>query len=692
MKNLYLIIYFILFNCIQGFGQNLPIDSLKNILKIEKEDTNKCNTLNSLSTRYFKLTKWDSALIYAKDMQALAEKIGFKQGIFNALSATGSIYYQKGNLGISLEYLKNALKFENAISNKRLVALVYKQIGMNYIVQGIYSESLKNYLIALKISQEISYPSVEAYCYNEIGKIYNIKGNHIEAIKNEKKALLISEKCQDSGMIAAGLEYLGEAYLADSNYNESLKSYLASKAIFLKLNKGQGIGDVDYGIGNVKYSTHQYQEALENHLDAIEVFKKINDNDDIAEMNVILSQDYFALGNIQEAFTMGDKGLSLLLAGGEKDNIKDAYRNLAVINAKLNNYKSAYEDETLFKLYYDSIFNNENEKKQSEMQMQFDFNKKEDSLKILQSSRDTLNIEQSKKQKLTTYFVSGLLFLVLLFALFVYRNLKQTKIKNLIITQQKELVEERNKDILASITYAKRLQDAILPPLSIIKQYLPESFVLYEPKDIVAGDFYWMERTGDNILIAAADCTGHGVPGALVSVVCSNALNRTVKEFQITEPGKILDKVRELVLETFEKSESNVQDGMDISLCSINTKNQKIQWSGAYNSLWYIQNGELHEIPADKQPISKTDNPKPFVTHSLNLSKGDILYLFTDGYADQFGGPKGKKFKYKQLQDILLANAPRLMEEQNTILEGYLEEWKGSLEQVDDILVIGIRV
>ena len=264
--------------------------------------------------------------------------------------------------------------------------------------------------------------------------------------------------------------------------------------------------------------------------------------------------------------------------------------------------------------------------------------------------------------------------------------------RTLEIEEQKELVEEKQKDILDSITYAKRLQDAILPPVSFIKKFLPDSFLVYKPKDIVAGDFYWMERSDDNILIAAANCTGHGVPGALVSVVCSNALNRTVKEFHITEPGKILDKVRELVLETFEKSESNVQDGMDISLCCITTKTKEVQWSGAYNSLWYIQKGEIKEVAADKQPIGKNNRPEPFNTHKLNLQKGDTLYLFTDGYADQFGGPKGKKFKYKQMEELLLANASKPMDEQKDVLENTLEKWKGTLEQVDDILIIGIRV
>ncbi len=274
-------------------------------------------------------------------------------------------------------------------------------------------------------------------------------------------------------------------------------------------------------------------------------------------------------------------------------------------------------------------------------------------------------------------------------------NIKNIMVIDSDITELKDIEEDlrqRNKDILDSINYAKRLQDAIIPPLSVIKKYLPESFVLYKPKDIVAGDFYWMEHKGDSVLIAACDCTGHGVTGAMVSVVCSNALNRALNEFQIRDAGKLLDKTRELVLETFEKSESEVQDGMDISFCAINLKEGIIEWSGANNPLWYIRNNELHEIKGDKQPIGKQVGQKLFTTHKLKIQKGDIFYLFTDGYADQFGGPIGKKYKYKQLQQTLLNISSLSMDEQKEILDQTIENWKGELEQVDDILIVGIRV
>ncbi len=256
-----------------------------------------------------------------------------------------------------------------------------------------------------------------------------------------------------------------------------------------------------------------------------------------------------------------------------------------------------------------------------------------------------------------------------------------------------EDMRQRNKDILDSISYAKRLQDAIIPPLSEIKKRFPDSFVLYKPKDIVAGDFYWMERLGeDTILLAACDCTGHGVPGAMVSVVCSNALKRALNEFKIRNAGQLLDKTRELVLETFEKSESEVQDGMDISFCAINLKTNTLEWSGANNPLWYVRNNVLKEIRGDKQPIGKQVGEKPFTTHHLTMQKGDMIYLFTDGYADQFGGPLGKKFKYKKLQEALLSVSALSMDKQKLALEDTLEKWKGDLEQVDDILMVGVRL
>lgn len=270
------------------------------------------------------------------------------------------------------------------------------------------------------------------------------------------------------------------------------------------------------------------------------------------------------------------------------------------------------------------------------------------------------------------------------------------KFKNEVVRRKEaeDKIKDQFHEIQDSIKYAKRIQSAILPPQKLVKEYLPESFVLYKPKDIVAGDFYWIEHKGDSILFAAADCTGHGVPGAMVSVVCNNGLNRSIREYGLTEPGKILDKTRDIILEEFEKSEEEVKDGMDISLCVLNIKQRILEWSGANNPLWVVRKNasEIEEIKPNKQPIGKFAEPKPFKTHRVSLASGDTVYVFTDGYQDQFGGDKGKKFKAAQFKALLLQIQSLPMEEQRQKIDQAFESWRGKLEQVDDVCVIGVRV
>jgi len=252
--------------------------------------------------------------------------------------------------------------------------------------------------------------------------------------------------------------------------------------------------------------------------------------------------------------------------------------------------------------------------------------------------------------------------------------------------------DQKNKEITDSIIYAQRIQEAILPDMAKMKSYFSEAFILYKPKDIVAGDFYWTIKTEDAVFFAVADCTGHGVPGAMVSVVCNNALNRSIREFGLTKPSDILEKCRDLVIETFAAGNHNVNDGMDISLCSLSLANRTLQYSGANNSLYLIKNGTLREIIADKQPVGTYQQQNPFTNHQITLEKNETIYLFSDGMADQFGGPKGKKFKYKAFQELLTENSKNNMELQKRNINSAFENWVGDLEQVDDVCIIGVRV
>jgi serine phosphatase RsbU (regulator of sigma subunit) len=300
--------------------------------------------------------------------------------------------------------------------------------------------------------------------------------------------------------------------------------------------------------------------------------------------------------------------------------------------------------------------------------------------------------------------------LILLIGLFLWNF----KFKSEIIRRKEaeDKIKEQYHEIQDSINYAKRIQSAILPPLKSISDALPNSFVFYQPKDVVAGDFYWFEKTTHHspplegakgvVLIAAADCTGHGVPGAMVSVICNNSLNRSFREYHLTQPNEILDKTREIVISEFEKSEEEMKDGMDVSLAALSPNQNdssnpypyNLVWSGANNPLWVIRKNtlELEEYKGDKQPIGKHSSPKPFSSHLIKLNEGDTFYLFTDGFADQFGGPKGKKFMYKAFKELLLSIQNLSMDEQKDYLENSLLKWRGNLEQVDDICIIGIKI
>ncbi len=273
-------------------------------------------------------------------------------------------------------------------------------------------------------------------------------------------------------------------------------------------------------------------------------------------------------------------------------------------------------------------------------------------------------------------------------------DLVRQKIK---LEAQHDTLTQAHANMQQSIEYAKKIQSAILPSDQLVKAYFKESFILYRPKDIVAGDFYWTQELENHILFAVADCTGHGVPGALVSVVCNNALNRAVREFNLSNTGEILDKTRKIVIKEFEKSEENVYDGMDIALIKMPLDfepNQavEIEFSGANNPLWIIRDNNLIEYKGDKQPIAKFHKPSPFKTTNITLKSNDNLYIFSDGFTDQFGGEKGKKFKHNPFRTLLLRINQLNMNDQRQHVKETFQNWKGRLEQVDDICVVGLKI
>ena len=259
-----------------------------------------------------------------------------------------------------------------------------------------------------------------------------------------------------------------------------------------------------------------------------------------------------------------------------------------------------------------------------------------------------------------------------------------------VVVSQKRIIERAHREITDSINYARRIQHAIMPSNALVKFHLPDSFLFYQPKNVVAGDFYWLASSGSAVLFAVADCTGHGVPGAMVSLICNNALNRSVKEYQLSEPGEILEKTSELVSGEFETSDLEVRDGMDIALCKL--EGTSLIFAGANNPLWILRNGEIIETKGDRQPIGRFDQSGSFASYRITLQKGDLIYLFSDGFADQLGGAENKRFTNKRFKALLISLQHKPMRTQCDMLQSEFNLWKGSENQTDDVCVLGLRI
>jgi serine phosphatase RsbU (regulator of sigma subunit) len=383
--------------------------------------------------------------------------------------------------------------------------------------------------------------------------------------------------------------------------------------------------------------------------------------------------------------------------------MKSSYDGLHNCYLELKDYKLAHDYLTKYVEIKDSIFNDENSTQINELLAKFDSDKKEQEIKLLQKDKEMSSWLRN------SLIVGSVLLVFLAFSLYSRYRVKHkanmelsTKNKNieeqrLIVEHQKLSLEVHQKEIVDSINYARRIQYALLANTKLLNDFLPQHFVLFKPKDIVSGDFYWATEHNGKFYLAVCDCTGHGVPGAFMSLLNIGFLSEAIKEKNISEPNDIFNYVRSRLIESISKEEQ--QDGMDgIIICydtvpdlqhqdSIN-----ISYAASNNEPVLVRANETILLAKDKMPVGKGEKTDSFKTFSIDLQKGDTLYLYTDCYADQFGGTKGKKFKYKSLNDLLLNSNQLTMSQQKDTLLTTFNSWKGPLEQVDDVLVIGIKL
>ena len=687
------------------FARDPVSDSLSAIYHNKKlQDTTRIKAIHAMAWR-MNGNNPDSAILWANEELKFIQSVRVNHKEFfeaRAYNTLGVASMNKSDFQNALNYLFKSLHMFEELKNKAFMGSCYDHIGTVYLSQSNFPKALDFFLKNLKIVEETKEKKGLENCYNNLGNVYLNLENFDKALEYYQQSLKIYEEHKDKMGIGACMVNLGIIYDEQGSYNKALDFYQRGLSNLVELNDKQGIADCYMNISDVYASKLEYPQALAYVFRSLELRKEIGDRQGIGSCFGNLGDLYNKQENYKLAKQYCDSALLISKSIADINGEREAYENLSDIYAKTERYKEAYDSYVKFKILTDSIFNVTNNKQLGDIRTQFEVEKKEAELKLQAETEAALNNAERKRQQFVIYAVLALLIMVLLFSMLLYKRFRLTnkqkhiiELKNMETEEQKLLVEEKQKEIIDSITYAKRLQQAILPAESTIKKHLPDSFVLYQPKDIVAGDFYWIEHLDGFIFIAAADSTGHGVPGAMVSVICSNALNRAVKEFGLRETGKILDKTRELVLETFEKSDKEIKDGMDISLLRIKKTGNlttEVQWSGANNPLWYIADKKLNEIKPDKQPIGKTDNPKPFTSHLLHPAKDTTFYLMTDGYADQFGGLQGKKFKYRQMNELVVSIQDKSLSEQMFILLNSFTQWKGALEQVDDVTLIGLKI
>jgi len=690
--------------------ENNRIDSLLTEVNKSESDSNKVENYILLANEYY-TSDLDTTLYYSEQALELSRTIGYDYGIAKSISWVGYIMEMQGDPDAAIENYKESLKLYQSLNDDLGVSESYANLGLVYYAKGKVEKALEYHFKCLTIRENLNDERGIAEALNNIAIVYYDNGKIEEAIVNFEQCLAIQHKIGDQYGRAYSLNNLSAIYYGQGEVERGLDTCLVGIEIRKEVGDLWGLAFSYNNAGMMYDMSEDLETGLSYYIMSLDIHKELGDLVGIATMSFQIGESYLTLGDKQKAMEFAVISLEKSKVVGYPSYIQDAALLLKKLYFQDGRYKEAYEMLTLYGDMKDSVMNEENRKSFFEQNEKYKYEKQAaaDSVKTAEENKVTqaqLSAQkaQIKQEETMRYTLYGGLGLLIVFGGFMYSRYRVTnKQKKIISSQkdevekerhkaevQKDLVEEKNKEIMDSINYAKRIQSAILPPSKVVKEYLQDSFILYKPKDIVAGDFYWLEHQGGKVLFAAADCTGHGVPGAMVSVVCNNGLNRSVREHGLTDPGDILNKTREIVIAEFEKSEEDVKDGMDIALCSL--EGMILKYAGANNPLWIIRDGEVLETKANKQPIGKFDKQSPYTTHTFELQKGDSIYIFSDGYIDQFGGERGKKFKAKAFRGLLLSIQNVSMEEQRLLIDNAFEDWRGDVEQIDDVCVIGVRI
>lgn len=607
------------------------------------------------------------------------------------------------NIGLSYDY---RLKFDSAIFYYNIALEKYNQLGsvfwmgqtylnlgiVNYY-KGDFDEAVEHYYNAIAMFDSINYlPSISSI-YINLGSLFQEKQDHNRSLYFLRKAIEVNKQLNDSSSLAAIYNNLGINYKKLNKTDSAIYFYEASIKLKKSLNEESTLASTLSNLGQLYLLLENYDLALKYHLESLSLERKFNNELGICQSYVNLGEVFLAKEDFVSAAFYINNGYEKAKELKTLDNLIASTHAMALLYEKTNDFKKAYQFHILHSNYKDSLLNERLNTTIAEMDAKFQNEANRKEIALLSKEKE---LQEAVIQRQATFRIALIIGLVLILVILTIIMLayRQKKKANELLAEQKNAIEHKNKEITDSINYAERIQQALLftEESEFLKTY--DNFILYLPKDIVSGDFYWVNENNNFTYIAVADCTGHGVPGAFMSMLGISFLNEIITNNELISPAEVLNQLREKVITNLgQKGQLGTsKDGMDISLIRVNNTSKEIEWAGANNPLWIYRNAALIELKPDKQPIGYYVHPTPFTNHQLKLEKKDKIYLFSDGYVDQFGGESNKKFMKKRLKELFEQQFKTPINEQKNILVAQFKNWKGTNEQVDDICMIGFEV
>lgn len=622
----------------------------------------------------------------------------------------------------SLQIAQRSLDVSRELDWDLGIAKAHKLLGRTYRILSQYSAALEDYLNAEQILLEMDAPNELTEVWNNIGVIYSILEDYDKALPYHEKALQLSREIENTYLESYVLNTLGDVYRASNNYKKALESHQEALKVSIDTDNLYGQAPSTKNIGNTYYEMGDYEQAKEYFIKARELYRSIPSDLGIAITSIDLARTQWKIQEYEKGIANAKMAFVLAKKVGAIERIIESLVILIAIYKDMGDFEQAFFFQNEHEHYYDSLQSVSRTLEIGRLESQFEISKKD-------QENEFLKKENELRQ--TTIFwqwlVMGSIFLLTF--ILAYSRWSISKKNKKIQEQSIELEDTNNnlqiawdslnlqtKKMTDSLVYARRIQQALLPSNQDMNKVFPEHFVYFSPKDLVSGDFYWLGTpvarpqfqavttqdgnkdilegfSNQKHVLAVIDCTGHGVPGGLMSMIANDLLNQIVMEQGITYPDLILSEIHYRINQLNRQNNSEMREGMDLSICSWDAENRQMEIAGAFSNTVCIQNGNVSVIKGNKITIGgKQKTNKKFTRIDLDLKDPAIFYFFTDGYQDQFGGEEDRKFSPRRMREMFLEIYQYPIEEQKRIIQNRLEEWKKGQEQTDDILVVGIQV